>query len=150
MFWSGTESIFLTVAGLWFGFVLKAVLITQGWFNSCWAGLAQSQELFCLSAHPSERLRVHRELGGTRLGLLTPNDLRDIPDHTWHHAQYIKLRMFRVLVFVFSSQSYPWWGPGLLRMVEPLHAYGQRRINSLLCLCAQFLLFLLYHFNPNP
>lgn len=36
-----------------FEFGVKRVLITQGCFRCCWAQLTQSQEIFCLSLHPT-------------------------------------------------------------------------------------------------
>jgi len=50
---AGIGLIFFVVAnmGLCFGFVLKTVLIIQGYFHYCWAVLAQSQGLFCFSHH---------------------------------------------------------------------------------------------------
>lgn len=41
---------------LWFGFVVKTVLLTQGCFiYKCWAALTQLQGLFCLSSFPSSQ-----------------------------------------------------------------------------------------------
>lgn len=51
----GVELIFLTVAdmGLCFGFVLEAVLVTQGWFCYPLVVVTQTQGLFCSSPHPT-------------------------------------------------------------------------------------------------
>lgn len=51
---SGIEFIFFTATnvGLNFGSLLEAVLLIQGCFSGCWAGLlAQHQGLFCSSPH---------------------------------------------------------------------------------------------------
>jgi len=52
---AGVELIFFIVAimGLCFGFVLETVLVIQGCFSYCRAGLTQSQGRFCYSAHPT-------------------------------------------------------------------------------------------------
>lgn len=59
---------------------MKRVLITQGCFSCCWVALTQSQELFCLSLHPSSE-----HAGGAQLGQPMPNGQRMlffIPYHT--------------------------------------------------------------------
>lgn len=52
---AGVEVIFFIVAsmGLYFGFVLKTGVITQGYFCSCWTELTQSPGLFCFLYCPT-------------------------------------------------------------------------------------------------
>jgi len=46
-------SFIVASVGLWFGFVLNTVLVTQGHFSHCRAALTQCRGLFCLSPHPT-------------------------------------------------------------------------------------------------
>lgn len=59
---AGIEWVFFRVIrmGLWFGFVLRRVLIVQGIFL---AGLAWSQDLFCSSFHSISEWAVSEFMG---------------------------------------------------------------------------------------
>lgn len=103
---------FLQVASvqLCFAFVLITVLITQGCFCYCWAGLTQSQGFS--ASHPtsvSKRLGMYKKLGGGTIKTAHPTDHREIPCpitswstlRRWERKNYVQL--FRVMVF--ASQA---------------------------------------------
>lgn len=52
---AGVVLVFSTVAGLglYFEFVLKTALITQGCFSFCWAVFTHNPSCFCSSPHPT-------------------------------------------------------------------------------------------------
>ena len=81
---AGIELIFFMVAsmGLCFGFVLKTVLIIQGYFSYSEQCLHRVK-VFSAShpTPPARRLGGTRSWEGTQLGQLTPTDQRDISDH---------------------------------------------------------------------
>ena len=74
----GIEIIFFTAAsmGLCFGFVLETVLITQGCFSSCWAGLRELRPFLPLTP-PQQQAGGggggHKGLGGEMAGTADPN-----------------------------------------------------------------------------
>ena len=76
--------------GLCSGFVLKTVLLTQGYFSDCWSALTQSQGLFCFSPHQQIGQSAQEPGEGTRLGSW-PQLTKGIFHATWRHAQHIKL-----------------------------------------------------------
>ena len=77
--------------GLWFGSVLRTVLITQGCFCYCWAVLTQSQGLFCFSHHTtSEEVEVVQEAGRGRSWDSWPQLTKGIFHTIWRHAQHLK------------------------------------------------------------
>ena len=140
---AGIELIFFIVAsmGQCFGFVLKTVLITQRCFSYCWAGLTQSQGLFCFSPQPTSEQAEGgtRSWEGTQPGQLTPTDQKDIPDHMTSCLAYKaggrrrNRGTFGVTTFVFPSHCYAWWSPAFLEMAEHLPAHGKLWMNSLVC-----------------
>ena len=77
----GIELIFFIAAsmGLYFGFVLKTVMIIQLCFRYCWAVLTHSWSLFCCSPHQRAGWGCTRSWEGAQPGQLTPADQRGIP-----------------------------------------------------------------------
>lgn len=80
----GIELIFLMLAGmgLWFGFMLKAVLQFRDVSviaEQCLQGVKAFSDP--LATPPARRLGVHKKLEGTQPGQLSPADLRDVPHH---------------------------------------------------------------------
>lgn len=77
----------------------------------------------------------------------------------WHHAQHTKLReetgmgeKFETMAFVFMSNLYMWRSPVLLGMAEHLLALEKQWVGFalvLICLCLQFLLYLLNYLCLN-
>lgn len=61
------ELIFFTAdsMGLCFGLVLEKVLITQGWFSYCWAGLTQGQGPSCTREWAGGAQGVRGHIAGT-------------------------------------------------------------------------------------
>lgn len=88
-------------------------------------------------------------VGGWRrqMGLITPRDHRNIPDHVTSCSVYKvegrrrKEGMFGVMV-VLPSHHYMWYGSALLRMAKHLPTHVNSFL-ALLCLCAQLLFSLL-------
>lgn len=81
---SGVEVIFFMVAGmgLWFEFWLGTALIIQDFFHYCWAGLAQSQVLFCFSPDSTSEEAGGPQTGwGDTAGTADPPDIRNIPGY---------------------------------------------------------------------
>jgi len=137
------EFIFFAVAsiGLCFTFVLKTVLISQGWFSHCWAVLTESQGLFCFSPHPTSK-----EVGGVQeVGRgCNWNSWPPLTKGTLHtiqcHAQHIKWgeeegREGHLELWCLSSQGTvnAWCSPALLEMAEHLSANGKWWISFILC-----------------
>lgn len=67
--WAAVKLIFLTLdsVGLGFGFILKAMLMREGWFCYCSDVLTQAFSVSHTTATVSG-LGVHKELGGDRVG----------------------------------------------------------------------------------
>jgi len=145
---AGVELIFSIIACtvLWFGFVIKTVLVTQGCFSYCWAVLTEHQGLFCFSSHPTSE-----EAGGApeierrhSWDSWPPTDQRDIPYHT-ALCSAIKAGgrrrnggMFRATAFVFPSNSYVCWSPAFLEMAAHSPDDGKQWMNPLSCFaCAR-------------
>jgi len=95
--------------GLCSGFVLEAVLVMQGCFGYRWAGLAQSQGLFCSSPRQRAGWGCARGREGTQPGELT----QGISHTVRRHAQQRKVggrrrkgRKSRVMAFAFPGHRY--------------------------------------------
>lgn len=91
---SGREFIYFTVAGrgLCFGFVLRTVLVTQGCFHYCWAGLVQYQGLCCFSPHSTLKWVGGAQGIGRRCSWGSWSRLtKDTPHTLWHHTQHTEL-----------------------------------------------------------
>ena len=137
--------------GLRFGFVLKTVLVDNTGMFLLLLSSAYTQSRSCLLLTPPHQWvgwGCTRSWEGTQPGQLTPTDQRDIPYHMTSCSAYKargrrrKWGMFGVMVFVFTGNHYTWWSPAFLEVAEHLPADGKRRMNSLLCLCVQLLLYL--------
>jgi len=86
---------------------------------------------FLLLTPPASRLGMHRSWEGTQLGQLTPTDQKDIPYHMTSCSsckagrRRRKEGTFGVMMFVFPSNCYAWWGPAFLGVAECLPANGK-------------------------
>lgn len=85
---------------------------------------------------------------GAQLGLLTPIDQRDIPDHTASWSAYRAGE--EVMTFVFPSHHHAQWSLTFLRMAEHLPAHGEKWINSYFPLLALGVFALLILSLPQP
>lgn len=75
--------------GLWFRFMLAAVLVIQGWSSYSWAGLTCSWDLFCSSSHPTSQQWGAR---GVERGHRWDSKMSKRTFHTlWHHTQHVQL-----------------------------------------------------------
>lgn len=106
--------------------MLETALIRQECFLYCCAVLTHTQGPFCFLPHQWVGLGVHKALGGNTVRIAVnsvPREQKDIPHHV-ASSQPIKLggeagkgRVFRVMVFTFSSNCYPWWSPAFLEIL---------------------------------
>lgn len=111
---AGIELISFTVAcmELCFGFLLRTVLITEGYFSYLHRGLLSP-------AHQQGSWRYIKIWEGVQLGYLTPSDNRDIPDHmaSWFFAfqtlsntpntWFINNLLYKMLRMLYNLQSVP-------------------------------------------
>lgn len=134
------------------GYLLKRVLIGQGWFHYCWAVLARHPDLFCFSHIQHMHMLphqwadgAHKRLGGTQLdkwpqvtkGISCPNKTAENQD-LWAKGR----RRYGIMMLFFPSPSSKWWSMSFLEVAEYPPTCGKKSINLLFCLaCARTFCF---------
>lgn len=122
-------------------FVVKIVLMTQASFCYCWAVLAWSQGLFCSSPHP-----ICEEAGSAQgIGTAHPRGYPTPYVVILVIQSWEKKEEWGAFVLIVHDGALLFWG-----WLNILPAHGNRWVNSMLCLCAWLLLYLLNCLYLNP